>query len=504
MKIHRQLTVFRSVGAMCPGLFLAVLCLAPSACSDATGPGSPTHLTFSVPPGPTVSGSPLAPGIAVSIRDDQGETVAGWTSSVALSLEGGPPGAELLGPGSSDPLVGIALFQGLTISTTGQGFRLRATSGNLEPAVSDPFDVHEVFRASSIRAGNIHTCSLQADGTAHCWGRNPDGRLGTGDDYDRRMPVPVGTAIRLTELSAHQFHTCGLTAEGSVYCWGENGTGALGDGTTDDRHTPVPVQLPGTALSVSAGGYHSCALLLGGEAYCWGRNGGGSLGVESEEDIVLTPSRVKGEFEWTSIDTGYGQVCGLTPTGEAYCWGPNWYGEVGDGTRLQTRSEPTKVLGGHTFDRLIAGGGQCHGQTCGFTEDGTVLCWGKNYQEDLKAGSGSHTLTPDAIVGDPGFTDLFVGPASICGTTGADELFCFGDLNHRIFGLDAEYTQHPLRLVPTLSIADVGIGYNYICIITTGGEAYCWGDNAYGQMGSPGSGLGTFVPTPVWKPFSGS
>jgi alpha-tubulin suppressor-like RCC1 family protein len=74
-------------------------------------------------------------------------------------------------------------------------------------------------------------------------------------------------------------------------------------------------------------------------------------------------------------------------------------------------------------------------------------------------------------------------------------------LNHKLFGLDANYDQHPLPLVPGLPVEDVAIGQNHICLSTTQGEAYCWGDNTYGQMGSPGSGLGTFVPTPVWKPF---
>jgi alpha-tubulin suppressor-like RCC1 family protein len=486
------------------GIVLSALLLCLSACSDDSGPGNPTHLVFSVSPGSTVSSMPLSPGIAVSVRDDQGETVEGWDHPVTLTLEGGTEGSELLGTVSENPFAGIALFEGLEISSPGAGFRLTASSGRLEEALSDPFDVHEAFTASSVFAGIRHACSLQTDGAAHCWGANADGMLGNGDVDDRPMPFQVNTEHRFTSLSAHQYHTCGLTGDGDVFCWGDNSYGQLGDGTTEDSYLPVRAQLPGPALTVSAGGYQTCALLEAGAGYCWGFNYEGFLGVESEEDFVTTPSPVKGGIDWASLDTGYRQVCGLDLQGTAYCWGPNFYGENGDGTRGGAgRTEPNAVSGGHQFTRLIAGGGHCHGQTCGFTDDGTILCWGRNYQQHLEPVTDRYVLTPQPIVGDPGFTDLFIGPVYICGVTDNGSLRCFGELTQNFYGLDPAFDPHghPLRLAPALQVREVATGQSFICVTTTEDEVFCWGDNTYGQLGSPGSGLGTFVPTPVWKPF---
>src|ERR1700735_5260795 len=72
-------------------------------------------------------------------------------------------------------------------------------------------------------------------------------------------------------VSAGQNHTCALDLQGRAYCWGSNAYGQLGVTTVDSACGPstgryacslVPVPVATTALfvTISAGGIHTCAV----------------------------------------------------------------------------------------------------------------------------------------------------------------------------------------------------------------------------------------------------
>ena len=63
--------------------------------------------------------------------------------------------------------------------------------------------------------------------------------------------------------------------------------------------------------TISAGSGHSCALTVGGQAYCWGQNNGGELGDGSTTDR-LVPTKVKGGHTFRQISAGLAHTCGLT------------------------------------------------------------------------------------------------------------------------------------------------------------------------------------------------
>ncbi|NIM48666.1 MAG: hypothetical protein GTO22_05315, partial [Gemmatimonadales bacterium] len=48
------------------------------------------------------------------------------------------------------------------------------------------------------------------------------------------------------------------------------------------------------------------------------------------------------------IQTAYLRACGLASTGGAYCWGNNWYGQLGDGSTTDSAT-PVAVSGGLSF-----------------------------------------------------------------------------------------------------------------------------------------------------------
>src|SRR4051812_45951368 len=72
-----------------------------------------------------------------------------------------------------------------------------------------------------------------------------------------------------------------------------------------------------------------------------------------------------------SVVLGDDHSCALTLSGRVYCWGRNYSGQLGDGTRSD-RSRPTLVQGIDQISQLAAFGAR----TCATRRDGTVFCWG--------------------------------------------------------------------------------------------------------------------------------
>jgi alpha-tubulin suppressor-like RCC1 family protein len=153
-------------------------------------------------------------------------------------------------------------------------------------------------------------------------------------------------------------HSCGIQLDGTAMCWGTNALGQLGNGTFNpDAIDPTPVSGNHHYRAIAAGMLHTCALDEAGQAYCWGigTSLGDSVGVESN-----VPVAVVGGLAFVSLAAGASHTCARTGSNVAYCWGSNASGWIGDGTTT-TREYPVAVLGGLSFVSLAAGAWQ----TCG-------------------------------------------------------------------------------------------------------------------------------------------
>ena len=92
-------------------------------------------------------------------------------------------------------------------------------------------------RAATITAGGGHTCALRQTGTITCWGSNWAGQLGNGkntgdlrdDSADSSVPVEVEGITDATTITAGEDHTCALRQTGTITCWGNNEYGQLGN-----------------------------------------------------------------------------------------------------------------------------------------------------------------------------------------------------------------------------------------------------------------------------------
>jgi alpha-tubulin suppressor-like RCC1 family protein len=356
---------------------------------------------------------------------------------------------------------------------------------------------------SVVSAGEVHTCAITSAGAAYCWGSGESGELGDADSARRTTPVAVSGGLTFTAVSAGTGHTCGVTRAAAVYCWGFNLFGELGTGTTTSSTTPAPVSGGLTFVWVRARATQTCGITSAGAAYCWGLNQDGELGTDSATNST-TPAPVSGGLTFAVVSPGTQHTCGVTTVGAAYCWGENSSGQLGTGTTTNSPT-PAAVAGGLTFTTVSS----ADAHTCGLTPAGDAYCWGWSHYGQLGNGTttgpdtcpiaGPCSLAPIAVLGGLTFASVSAGSANTCGVTMAGAAYCWG---FNAFGqLGNGTTQDsaiPVAVSGGLSFASLSVGGGtFTCGVTTAGAVYCWGDNDAGQLGTGTSGGTSLVPVRV-------
>jgi len=494
-------------------------------------------LEFRVQPAHTTPGGTIPEvQVAYVTPGSDGDVVATEVvNRIHVSIGTNPGEGTLSGTKTQDPSLGIATFDDLSIDNVGSGYTLVADAINSDfisrflgrrtiplSATSTPFDVGLLqFREISI--GGAFTCGdLGADSSAWCWGVNGEpaksfGILGTfapiatcGTFPCSTTPVAIPGGVKVTELSAGAKHVCAvLTVPVSgLVCWGRGNSGQLGNGATDSSATPVPVATGGVAMfGVSAGGLsdgHTCA--VAGTAYCWGANGSGQLGDNSTTNR-LTPVAVQAPagVTFASISAGFAHTCGVSNIGDIYCWGRNFFGQLGDGTNTGSLT-PVLVAGEHTWVAVSAG----NEQTCAITRQfegtgGEAFCWGRNDVGQLGSGtSGGSSNVPVAVSTTLTFVSIGTSGFHSCGLTQAGAAYCWGrndngQLGTGSFSATSTCTLLPGGAVPcevapvavtgghAFTMLDAhGVG-DHVCglaIESAVPVAYCWGRGQTGQLGN--------------------
>lgn len=261
-----------------------------------------------------------------------------------------------------------------------------------------PVDVYGLASGViAITAGAFHTCALTTSGGIKCWGSNDYGQLGSNGATYSAVPIDVtGLGSGAIGVAAGDWHTCAVTATGGVKCWGYNHDGQLGDGSVVSSAVPADVAGLANGVSVVAGGgQHTCALTTSGAVKCWGKNISGALGNGSSVDS-RTPVNVVGLSSGVTAIAGGGYfTCALTTSGAVKCWGYNGQGILGNNSTSES-SQPVDVIGVSSGILAIAAGS---GHMCAATASNELKCWGYNAFGQLGNGSNIQSHIPVAVVG---------------------------------------------------------------------------------------------------------
>ena len=354
------------------------------------------------------------------------------------------------------------------------------------------------------------------------WKINPDQGSQLGKESTTITPPDTSRGIRFTQVSGSTYdsmNTFGFSlavgSDGNAYAWGDNRYGQLGDGTRTSRTAPVKVEKPTDApadftyVQVSAGGRHSLALGSDGKTYAWGYNYAGQLadGTETDQTTpvkVVPPAGTPADFTYTQISGGNTHSLALGSDGNAYAWGDNRYGQLGDGTTTHRTApvkveKPTDAPADFTYTQVNAGG--YHSLALG--SDGNAYAWGDNEHGQLGDETTTNQTTPVKVrspAGTPAdftYTQISGGNAHSLavgsdgnayawgsnqqGTLGNNTASWFGDANP--VPMRVRDPANPTDKDQGLKATQVSSGYNYSLAVGSDGNAYAWGSNDTGQLG---------------------
>ena len=310
------------------------------------------------------------------------------------------------------------------------------------------------------------------------WSISPDkgSQLG-GESTTITSPDSARRCIRFSQVSASSFvsatdfgFSLAVGSDGNAYAWGGNREGELGDGTTSEnaRCTPVMVKQPDrktypdlpadfTYVQVSAGSYHSLALGSDGNAYAWGWNEYGRLGDGTSTDRatpvkVGTPTGTPTDFTYAQIGAGYQYSLAVGSDGYAYAWGNNLRGQLGNnsiGGFLSPNPNPVRVrnpASPNDADKGLKAVNVTGGfwYSLALGSDGNVYAWGYNSKGQLGNNSSKDSTVPVLVSDSASPTDTSKGLKAVLVSTGQYHSLALG----------------------------------------SDGNAYAWGDNGYGQLGN--------------------
>jgi len=189
-------------------------------------------------------------------------------------------------------------------------------------------------------AVNEATFIVREDGTAESWGSNVLLARASSLSPD---PKPLTTSLgEITSIDVVENHGC-AAAKGNAYCWGT-------DVGPDPRTvtTPEPIVQIATTKTVYAGSSVAkpsrwCAVTPKGTVFCLGDNASGQAG-DGTTDYVYRPVEVIGlPAPAAQVRTTNDATCVLLTTGDVYCFGNNYYGQLGNGVMRRSSIVPVKV-----------------------------------------------------------------------------------------------------------------------------------------------------------------
>ncbi len=207
---------------------------------------------------------------------------------------------------------------------------------------------------------------------------------------------------------------------------------------------------------------------------------------------LTSPSSFAASKGFEQISAGNSNhTCALL-SGSVYCWGDNSHGELGNGSTIAS-SVPVLVsngaMGNSGVSKVVTG----YAHTCAL-KNGSVYCWGYNTYGTLGDGTTTDRTSPVALTtstdfpSDSGVTDIAAGEEFGCVLKNSSA-YCWGRNAWGQLG-DGTSTDRTAPVAVSGSgamstntdISQLAAGALSVCALKNG-SVYCWGINYDGELG---------------------
>lgn len=206
-------------------------------------------------------------------------------------------------------------------------------------------------------------------------------------------------------------------------------------------------------------------------------------------------------IKYRSLTAGSSHACDIASGGIVWCWGLN--GNEGRTGNPQLGANayagPTQVNTTLRFRQVSTYGTT----TCAVTKDSKGYCWGSNAGNMLGDGSNvTQRTTPGLVSGNLLFRMISVGSAHACGLTIAGEAYCWGTNSDGQLGTgNKTWASTPVAVSGNQTFANITAGTDFTCGVTSENVGYCWGYSGMGNLadGAPPSMGNTNIlnPNPI-------
>jgi len=302
-------------------------------------------------------------------------------------------------------------------------------------------------------------------------------------EWNRHTPSQIGKATNWAFVSASSGvgrYTVAIKTDGTLWAWGGNWDGVLGDGTTISREVPVQIGAATNWASVTASGTHTVAIRTDGTLWAWGRNWHGELGDGTTITLRINPTQIGTATSWASVSAGHGRTVAIRTDGTLWAWGRNWYGELGDGTTITPRINPTQI--GTATNWTYVSAGSMH--TVAMRTDGTLWAWGNNSRGQLGDDTITHRNTPVQIGTYTDWAYVSAGSEHTIAIKTDGSLWAWGSNSRGQLGDGTTIDRStPVRIGTATNWAYVSAGQSHTMAIRTDGTLWAWGCNSHGELG---------------------